>query len=155
MLRARDPPERGDDRKTVEIGHLIVDQEQIERPGVRVADDGETCGSAAYLGYLHAPTHEHAAENPPIHRVVVDQQNALSAELVRLLRRVVPDADAERQGDMEGTALAECALHPDAPTHQGGQPSGDRQTQTGAAETTRDRSVLLREGIEDACLVLR
>ena len=50
---------------------------------------------------------------------------------------------------MKCAALSRSALQPDASAHQLNQPSGDAQTQSGAAKAAGGRSVLLREGFKN------
>ena len=64
-------------------------------------------------------------------------------------RRVLPAARSMRDGEVEGAALPDFALHPDPAAHQLDQLRGDRQAQAGAAVAARGRAVGLRERVED------
>jgi hypothetical protein len=53
-------------------------------------------------------------------------------------------------GEVEGGALPDLALHPDRPAHQLAQPLADRKAQARAAIPAGGRGVDLAEGFEQA-----
>ncbi len=55
---------------------------------------------------------------------------------------------------MERAAATHLARHPHAARHQLDEPQGDGETQTGAAEAARGRTIRLRERLKDLGLLV-
>src|SRR5207247_8786129 len=64
-------------------------------------------------------------------------------------------SDVEGDREVERTARSWLALDPDPSPHQLDERGGDGQTEAGAAELTRGRSVGLTEGFEDGLVFFR
>ena len=93
----------------------------------------------------------------PVRGVVVHDQHGQAVDLGRLApasAAAPARAPAEAGGEVERAALADLALHPDAPAHQLDQLGRDRQAQPGAAVLPGGRGVGLGERLEERLLLL-
>ena len=88
--------------------------------------------------------------------VVVHHQHGQTSEcLQRGRRRRRAFGHAEVGREMEHAPLVDLAFHPDASVHQTDQLRGNRQPQSGAAETPRGGTIGLAERLERCACLLR
>ncbi len=99
---------------------------------------------------LHLPRSKLSLEDPAVRRIAIHDQHAQILKCARspahgrwAARLLKPDREPE------GRTLAGYALDPDLAAHELDELLADREPETGAAVSTRRRSVLLREAVED------
>src|SRR5262249_25018958 len=96
---------------------------------------------------LQTPFFRQTREDPPIGRVVLDDQQAFVLELNGRGwgRRLRPLDPLGAQREKKRRASSRFALEPHASTHQLGQASADGEAETGASIVAGGRGVDLRE----------
>jgi len=100
----------------------------------------------------HSPPGQHLLQNSPIGGVVVYHQHIQSLEILHSTirrRHRQRGADLEWQRDVNPRAARGLALYVDRSPHQLGQTLRDGEPQSRSSESTRRRSVRLREWVED------
>ena len=103
----------------------------------------------------HPPVHQHLAQDAAIYRIVVHHQRAQARQVARvrvLYGRRGRVAHAKTGRKMEGGSFAHFAFNPDLAVHFVNEVRGDRKPQTGAAMSSRRRTVRLRERCENRVL---
>ena len=134
--------------------HVHVEQHQIERPCLQIAD---RIGAVLGLDDLDAERFEEEPRDLAVERMIVDQQDrkplgpahAAGAVDLGLGRRLgFTAAGHGAEGQREGRALALLACRHQIALHQMRQLAADRQAEPGAAETACGGGVGLGEGCE-------
>ena len=149
-LRVAVPPDLPRHCEPVELRHLHVENREVER--IATPDPLERLRRRAGLAREHAPALYVRLQDPPVRRVVVEDQHAPAFQrggrgLFVPSHR--PGGGRRRDREVEDGPLAGTALRPDATPHRLGQPPADREPQAGPAEAARRRLVGLRERLEE------
>ncbi len=138
--------------QTIQTGHLPVQQQQIKRTAFRLGFSQRSQRRRAGIQRSHGQFQitEHIGERGPGFGQIIHHQRpaALQAQIAHRRQRL--SAFRQAGGEPEDAAHARLAFRAGGPAHQLGQPSGDGQSQAGAAILARRRIVQLPERIEQA-----
>ena len=153
-------PDMLDQRKSVHLGHHVVQQDKGERLAgpLRMLQYGQCLFAAGHHGGFHSPVQQQALQDPSIGGVIVDSQHRQAAQLSGFLGET-PLQCAGRQtelgGEVKSTALSGLTLHPDAPVHALHQFRGDSQAQPATAVPAARRGIDLGKRLEQPVELVR
>ena len=136
--------------KPVHLGHVQVENGQIESVADRLIECLQGLAAAGRASIVHRPSLDLVGQDLAIGGIVIDDENAQPVEALGQADRQagIWILLAERQFEPEQRSLPGPAMQADLPVHGFDQTLGDGQTEAAATETAGSRTVGLDEGAE-------